>query len=430
MKRRTLLKKSVISKSNLKKIRYLLPSFEPDLPKGKQYIKVCEPDLRGNELEYVNDCVTSEWISSQGTYVNKFEEKFAKFCGVKYAIAVTNGSHALQLALAVLGIGLGDEVIVPTFTMVATANAVTVLGARPVFVDARADTWNIDETKIESAITSKTKAIIVVHIYGHPVEMDTIAKIAKKHNLWVIEDAAEAHGATYKGKKVGSIGDIGCFSFYANKMITTGEGGMVTTNNKRLSELMYKLHNHAFDDEIHFWHQYVGYNFRMTNLQAAVGCAQLERIEHMIQLRKKNATLYKQYLAGVQGIQLPVEKKDVENTYWMFGIVLDESFPLSRDQLRQKLAEQSIETRTFFIPLHLQPIYFDSKYLSAYPVANMLCQRGLYLPSSSTLRPETIEFITSIISSPFPKTKKDTRTKHSLQKKKKLIKDTKQSLFV
>jgi len=399
MRKKQLIKESVISKPNLKKIKQFLPSFEPSLPKGKQYIKVCDPDLRGNESLYIQDCMSSEWISSQGTYVNKFEEKFARFCDVKYATAVTNGTHALQLALVVLGIGPGDEVIVPTFTMVATANVVSHLGAKPVFVDAKPDTYNIDETKIEAAITPKTKAIIVVHIYGHPAEMDEVMRIAKKHNLWVIEDAAEAHGATYKGKKVGSIGDIGCFSFYANKMITTGEGGMVTTNSKTLSKLLYKLHNHAFDDELHFWHQYVGYNFRMTNLQAAIGCAQLERVEEMIALRRRNAKLYIQLLQDTPGIQLPIEKKEVTNTYWMFSILLDDTFPLSRDQLRQKLADHGIETRTFFIPLHLQPIYFDKKKIHAFPVANRLSRYGLYLPSSSTLLPETIEFITSVITS-------------------------------
>lgn len=399
MKKKQIVKKSIISKPTLKRIKQLLPAFEPSLPKGKQYIKVCDPDLRGNESLYIQDCMNSEWISSQGTYVNKFEEKFARFCDVKYATAVTNGTHALQLALATLGIGTGDEVIVPTFTMVATANVVTHLGATPIFVDARADTYNIDETKIESAITPKTKAIIVVHVYGHPAEMDEVMRIAKKHNLWVIEDAAEAHGATYKGRKVGSIGDIGCFSFYANKMITTGEGGMVTTNNKALSELMYKLHNHAFDDELHFWHQYVGYNFRMTNLQAAIGCAQLERVEEMIALRRRNAKLYIKLLQDIPGIRLPIERKEVVNTYWMFNILLDDTFPLSRDHLRQKLADHGIETRTFFIPLHLQPIYFEKKKIQAYPVANTLSRYGLYLPSSSTLLPETVEFITSVITS-------------------------------
>lgn len=405
MEKKRVVKKSTISQSNLKKIKKFLPSFEPSLPQGKQFIKVCDPDLRGNELAYVQDCLSSEWISSQGNYVNKFEEKFARFCDVKYATAVTNGTHALQLALSAIGIGPGDEVIVPTFTMVATANVVTLAGGMPIFVDARADTYNIDETKIEAAITPKTKAIIVVHVYGHPAEMDEISKVAKKHNLWLIEDAAEAHGALYKNRKVGSIGDIGCFSFYANKMITTGEGGMVTTNNKTLSKLLYKLHNHAFDDELHFWHQYIGHNFRMTNLQAAIGCAQVERIEEMIALRRRNAQLYMKLLQDIPGIRLPIEKKEVVNTYWMFNILLDAQFPLSRDQLRGKLAEHGIETRTFFIPLHLQPVYFEKNSIYRFPVANMLSANGLYLPSSSLLKSETIEFIASVIISLSKKSK-------------------------
>ena len=396
MKQRTILEKSVISEKNLKKIKQFIPSFEPHI-ETDNFIPVCSPDLRGNELKYVSDCITSGWISSQGSYIKLFEERFAKFCEVKYTTALTNGSHAIVLALAAIGIKSADEVIVPTFTMIATATAVTFLGAKPVFVDAREDTYNIDETKIEAAITPKTKAIIVVHIYGHPAEMDAILKIAKKYNLWVIEDAAEAHGARYKNKPVGSIGDIGCFSFYANKMMTTGEGGMVTTNNKKLGELMYNLHNHAFDKEIHFWHQYLGYNFRMTNLQAAIGCAQMERAQEMIRARRKNAQLYKNLLKDVPGIKLPTELKGILNTYWMFGILLNRNFPLSRDMLRQKLAEKGIETRTFFIPLHLQPIYFDEKKIYSYPVANNLSKNGLYLPSSSALTKKEIDKICSVI---------------------------------
>lgn len=391
-----ILKKSIISKENFKKIKQFITSSEPHLA-TKNFIPVCSPDLRGSELKYINKCVKSGWISSQGNYIKLFEDKFAKFCGAKYATALTNGSHAVHLALAAIGIKSGDEVIVPTFTMIATANPIAFLGAKPVFVDAREDTYNIDETKIEEAITPKTKAIIVVHIYGHPAEMDTILKIAKKHNLWVIEDAAEAHGAKYKNKPVGSIGDIGCFSFYANKMMTTGEGGMVTTNNKKLGELMYNLHNHAFDEKIHFWHEYFGYNFRMTNLQAAIGYAQLERAEKMIQARRRNAQLYKNLLKDIPGIKLPTELQETFNTYWMFNILLDKNFPLSRDMLRQKLAKKDIETRTFFIPLHLQPIYFNERKIFDYPVANNLSKNGLYLPSSSVLTKKEIEKICSVI---------------------------------
>lgn len=378
-------------------IKQHIPHHEPVLSQKGEVIKVCWPDLSGNELKYVEDCVKTGWVSSMGKYVSLFEQRFAEYCGARYSVSVTNGTHAIHLALAALGIRAGDEVIIPTFTMIATANVVKYLGATPIFVDARPDTWNIDETKIEEAITSKTKAIIVVHIYGHPCEMNTIMEIAKKHKLWVIEDAAEAHGAMYHGHRIGAIGDIGCFSMYANKVITTGEGGIVVTNNPDLHRLMYKLHNHAFDDEIHFWHEYLGYNYRLTNLQAALGCAQVERIDELIGARRRNAQLYMKSLSYTQGIQFPVELPGIFNTYWMFGFVLTDEFPMTRDELRDFLADYGIETRTFFIPMHMQPIYFKKEYMRKFPVADRLCKNGLYLPSSSSLTTEKIEYICSKI---------------------------------
>jgi perosamine synthetase len=386
-----------LAKSDYDYINQFIAQSEPQLPAEKECIKVCEPTLDKDELNYVTDCIKQGWISSMGNYVALFEQRFAEFVGVKHAVSVTNGTHALELALAALGVGPGDEVIVPTFTMIACSNAVRYLGATPVFVDARPDTWNIDETQVEAAITKKTKAIMVVHIYGHPVEMDTIMAIAEKHGIAVIEDAAEAHGALYKGRKIGSIGDIGCFSLYANKVITTGEGGLVVTNNDDIHHLLYKLHNHAFADTIHFWHEYLGYNFRMTNLQAAVGCGQMEKIQKLIDSRRRNAKLYMELLKDVPNIQFPVELPDMSNTYWMFGIVLNEKSVVTRDQMRQLLAEEGIETRTFFIPLHLQPIYYRPEYQGKFPVSERLSQFGFYLPSASHLSSEKIEFICSRI---------------------------------
>ncbi len=396
--KKTLLRQTILAVEDREYISKFIPRTEPKLPQDKELIKVCEPDLKDKELDNVIECVKSGWVSSQGKYVTDLEQRFAEYCGSQYAVSVTNGTHALHLPLAAIDIQPGDEVIIPTFTMIATANAVRYLGGIPVFVDARPDTWCIDETQIEAAITAKTKAIIVVHIYGNMTEMDTVIRIAKKHNLWLIEDAAEAHGAVYKGKKAGSIGDIGSFSFYANKMMTTGEGGIVITNNKELYALMYKLHNHAFADDIHFWHEYLGYNYRMTNLQAAVGCAQLERIDKHVDQRRQNAVLYMTLMKNLPGIQFPVEHNNTQNTYWMFGIVLQKEFPLSRDALREYLAQHGIETRTFFIPMHFQPIYFtDQKTAEKFPVANALCRNGLYLPSASTLSEKQIRFVCSVI---------------------------------
>ncbi|NQU83729.1 MAG: DegT/DnrJ/EryC1/StrS family aminotransferase, partial [Parcubacteria group bacterium] len=276
----------------------ILPSPEPTSRK----ISVCRPTLAGNEAKYVNECIETNWISSIGKNIPKFEEMFAKAVGAKYAIAVTSGTTALHLAIHTLGIGPGDEVIIPTFTMIATANAVKYAGAKFVLVDSEPETWNIDTEKIEEKITEKTKAIILVHTYGHPAEMDKILELAEKYNLWVIEDAAEAHGAVYKGKKAGSIGDVACFSFYANKIITTGEGGMITTNSEELYEKMKSIRCHAFSQERHFWHRYLGFNYRMTNMQAAVGVAQMEKFDEFVDKRIKNARLYNALLKDVKGI--------------------------------------------------------------------------------------------------------------------------------
>ncbi|MDI6737846.1 MAG: DegT/DnrJ/EryC1/StrS family aminotransferase, partial [Nanoarchaeota archaeon] len=247
-------------------------------------IPVCEPCMAGKELEYVSDCIKTNWISSNGRYITQFEDSFSRYCGTKYGIGCSNGTVALHLALAAIGIGPGDEVIIPDFTMIATANAVAYCGATPIPVDSEPRTWNMDVRQIKEKITSKTKAIMPVHIYGHPVDMDPLLKLAKEHNLLVIEDAAEAHGALYKNRKTGSLGDAACFSFYANKLITTGEGGMVVTNNEQIAEKARLLRNHAFGKP-RFVHNEIGFNYRMTNIQAAIGCAQMEKIDEFVDAR-------------------------------------------------------------------------------------------------------------------------------------------------
>lgn len=382
------------------KIEKLLPLPNPRLIKKKDgdIIPVCEPKLAGNEWKYVSKCLRSNWISSAGGFIAKFENAFKRYCSARYALACSSGTAALHLALAALGIKNRDEVIVPTFTMIATANAVTYLGAKPVFVDAEPVTWNIDTAKIEAKITKRTKAIIAVHTYGFPADMDKIMSIAKKHNLFAIEDAAEAHGAEYKGRRVGSIGDVSCFSFYANKIITTGEGGMVTTNNKEIAKRVKILRDHAFSEERHFWHKYLGYNYRMTNLQAAIGLAQIERFKSLVEARIRNARYYNLLLKDVKGIGFPPEAKGIKNVFWMYSILIEDVFGLTRDALRAYLAQRGIETRTFFIPIHLQPIYFEARNRS-FPVALELCRKGIYLPSAATLTKKDIEYVAGCIKS-------------------------------
>lgn len=352
----------------------------------KNRIPVSEPFLNGNEEKYVLECVRSSWISSLGRFIPQFEEGFAKFCGSKHGVAVMNGTVALQLALAALGIREGDEVIVPDLTFVATANAVRYLGAKPVFVDSEMETWNIRTEKIAAAVTKKTKAIIPVHLYGHPCDMDAIMQIAKKHNLFVIEDAAEAHGAEYKGRKAGSIGDIGCFSFYGNKIITTGEGGMCITNDGKLAERMHFLKDHAMRPEKRYWHPEIGFNFRMTNVQAAIGVAQLEQIEKFIAIKRRNAQLYGSLLQKISGLTLQPETPWAKNVYWMHSVLVDEKeFGCSRDELMQKLKAKGIDTRPFFYPMHQLPMYSSGYSDEDFPVATELSRRGINLPSSAKL---------------------------------------------
>jgi perosamine synthetase len=379
-----------------------IPVSELDL--SGRIIPVCEPTLSGIEKEYVLDCLESNWISSAGKYIPAFEEKFAAECGCKYGVACANGTVALHLGLAALGLEPGDEVILPTFTMIATINAVTYTGATPVLIDSEPDTWNMDVEQLAAKITPKTKAIIPVHTYGHPVDMDPLMQLAERHGLFVIEDAAEAHGAEYKGRRAGGLGHAAGFSFYANKIITTGEGGMITTNNAKFASLTQNLRDHAFSSERHFWHKYVGFNYRMTNMQAAVGLAQTEQMSGFIESRRRNAALYTELLKEIPGIVTPPEASWAKNVFWMYSILVEDEFGLTRDGLRTYLARYGIETRTFFIPMHLQPIYFDAFKGQRYPVAEMLCQRGFYLPSASSLTVQQIKYIAGIMQQAYEET--------------------------
>jgi perosamine synthetase len=383
------------------KVRYkTIPDFDEgsDQATRRSIIPVCEPTLAGNELKYVTQAIETNWISSAGSFIRDFEARFAAACNTKYGIACANGTVAMHLALATLGLGPGDEVIIPTFTMIATANAVTYCGATPVLVDMEAGYWQMDVNQVADKITPRTRVIAPVHIYGHPADMDPLLELAQRHGLHVIEDAAEAHGGEYKGRRCGGLGDAAGFSFYGNKIITTGEGGMVTTNNREIARLAWNLRDHAFSRERHFWHKFIGFNYRMTNLQAAVGLAQVEQMENFIASRRRNAAEYTARLQGIPGITSPPQAPWAKNVYWMYGILVnEEAYGMNRDQLRKVLADHGVETRTFFIPMHCQPVYWEQFKGQRYPVAEDLCKRGLYLPSASSLTLAEIEYITGVI---------------------------------
>ncbi len=360
-------------------------------------IPVCVPLLGGKELEYVTNCVNTNWISSKGKYVEEFEKRFSEYCGCKYGITTTSGTTSLHLALASIDLKKSDEVIVPAFTMISSLFSIVYCCAKPVLVDADKETWNMDIQQIEEKVSDRTKAIMPVHIYGHPCDMDPIMKIAKKHGLFVLEDAAEAHGAEYKGKKAGGIGDVGCFSFYANKIITCGEGGMVVTNNEAIARRAKTLRDLSFEEGKGriYLHSEVGYNYRMTNLQAAIGLAQFERINELIEMRRRNAQLYNKFLEDTNGIRLPIEKEWAKNVYWMYSILIEPEFGISRDKLMNELEKKGIETRSFFIPMNKQPVFGKMHLFEGenYPIAEELSKRGLYLPSSSGLKRDEIRHI-------------------------------------
>ncbi len=364
------------------------------------FVPVSRPLLGKNERKYVRDAIDKGDISGlYGDYIKKFEDSFAKFCNTKHGIIANSGTTALHLAIAGLGIGAGDEVLVPSFTMMACFFSVLYQGAKPIPVDSEPDTLNIDPKKIEAKITKKTKAIMVVHIYGHPVDMDPIMAIAKKHNLYVIEDCAEAHGAEYKGRKVGSIGDIGCFSFYSNKIITTGEGGGLTTNNDALAKKIRNLKNLAFGEVDKFMHQDLGFKYQMTNIQAAIGYAQTQKIGKIIKMKRDIAKFYLKELKGVEGIVLPVEKKYAKNVYWMFNILLDGPLKGKRKVFMDELRKKGVDTREDFVPYNQQEVFIKRGLTkkSDCPVINELYQDGLYLPSGTDISKKELKYVAKIV---------------------------------
>jgi perosamine synthetase len=365
------------------------------------FIPVAAPVIGEREIAYVTDAIRSGWVSSIGPYVGRFEQEFARYLGVSQAITVSNGTVGLYLALHSLGIGPGDEVLVPDLTFVATVHAVLQVGATPVLVDVDPDTWCIDPLAVEQAITPRTRAIIPVHLYGHPADMKAILNLAHKHGLFVVEDAAEAHGAEVDQQRVGSLGKVGVFSFYGNKIITTGEGGMVTTNDADLAGRMRYLKDHGMRPEQRYYHTELSFNFRMTNLQAALGLAQLEQIDEFIAKKRDICRWYADALGQIPCLQLPIERPGVRNVFWLFSIVLGEACSLSRTDFGLALKSQGVDWRPFFVPMHQLP------HLSGFrtagrdgehcPISERLGARGLNLPSGCTLDELTVRGIAATV---------------------------------
>lgn len=363
-------------------------------PRPGDFIPVYEPALGQQEETFVLEAVRSGWISSLGQYVTRFEREFAEFCGAAYGVSVCNGTVALHLALHALGIGPGDEVVVPALTFVATANAVRYTGATPVFADVDPQTWTIAPDEVERLLSPRTRAILPVHLYGHPAPMVELTELAARHGLLVVEDAAEAHGAAIQGRRMGTWGQIAAFSFYANKIITTGEGGMLLTGDPALAARCRLLRDHAMPPEQRYWHDEMGFNYRMTNLQAAVGVAQMARIEQFITRKRQIAQQYNRALAGVPGLTLPVELPGYTNVYWMYSLLVDERFPLTRDDLMLALRERHIDSRPFFHPLDTLPPYRQGP---SRPTALRLSGQGINLPSAPSLTDEQVGYICATI---------------------------------
>lgn len=358
-----------------------------------EFVPVNEPLLAGNEKKYLIECIETGWISSEGPFVEKFEQHMASRIGRRHCVAVTNGSCALDLAVASLQIGPGDEVIVPTFTIISCVQAVARAGATPVLVDCDVQTWNMKTSDVAARITSRTRAIMVVHIYGLTVDMDPILELAAKHNLAVIEDAAEVAGQTYKQRACGSFGDISTFSFYANKHVTCGEGGMIATDDVAIAERCRMGRNLGFGRK-RFVHDQLGWNMRMTNLQAAVGLAQLERLDATIARKRRMGARYRQFLTGVPGLQLPPDETPFnQNHYWVYGIVLGDEVPCDAAEAMRRLGENKIGTRPFFWPMHEQPVFRRSGMFEgeAHPNSELIARRGFYLPSGAAVTDAQID---------------------------------------
>ena len=365
-------------------------------------VPVNEPLLNGNEKKYLCECIDTGWISSEGPFVKQFEEKISQMAGRKYGIAVSNGTTALETAVRALGISEGDEVIMPTFTIISCAMAIVKLGAKPILVDCYRDTFNMKVEDIEAKITDKTKAIMIVHLYGLPVLVDEILYIANKHNLAVIEDAAEMHGQTYKGRPCGSFGDVSIFSFYPNKHITTGEGGMVVTNSEEIAEKSRMIRNLCFRKDVRYVHDEISDNYRFTNLQAAVGLAQIERLDEFVAIKRKMGNYYTEQLAGVEGISLPIASTDyAENIYWVYPLVIDEDIDMDNKTMQTKLAEQGVGARTFFWCMHEQPVFVKKRMYDGenYPNAEYIARKGLYIPSGLALTKEQMDYVIDVVKS-------------------------------
>lgn len=360
------------------------------------YIPVADTSFDNAEMANVIDAIKGKAVSGFfGSYIQRFEREFAEFVGCKFGVAVSNGTTAIHLALSTLGIGPGDEVLVSTYTNMATFFPVLYNGAVPIPVDVEQDTWNLAPRLIEERITKRTRAIIVVHIFGHPVDMDPIMDMARRHGLHVIEDCAQAHGALYKGRVVGSIGTIACFSFYANKIITTGEGGMVTTNDSNLAERASLLKSLAYGADERFMHEAVGYNYRMTNIQAALGCAQMQKIEALIAGKRRLASEYTRRLSGLPCLRLPVEREYAKNVYWMYHVVLDQRGAKDRARVMKELRDRGIESRPGFVPYNMQKIFVERGLVKqeSCPVANELARNAFYLPSAPNLSDTDIDYV-------------------------------------
>lgn len=360
-------------------------------------ISIAAPLLGGNELAYVTDCIKTNWISSQGKYVRLFEDLFSEFHHNYPALAVSNGTVALHLALVALGIGESDEVIVPDLTFAASANAVIYTGATPVLVDIDPDSWNIDVDKVEVLITPKTKAIMPVHLYGNPCNMDAIMALAKRYNLFIIEDCAEALGSYYKGQPVGIFGDAATFSFYGNKTITTGEGGMIVFKDKAVAERAAMLRDHGMKKTRRYWHEEVGYNYRLTNLQAAIGVAQFERLEDFVSAKRRIAKAYNEVLSVSNYFQLPTEDLNSVNSYWLYTCLIKPSAPFDRDELMNYLNTMGVETRPVFYPLHIMPPYTEFGRVENLGCSRHISQCGISLPSSVNLTEVEVVYIRNSI---------------------------------
>lgn len=361
-------------------------------------IPLCIPEIKGNEWQYIKDCLDTNWVSSAGSYVDKFEQDFATYVKAEKAVVTVNGTAALELALRSVGIGNGDEVIVSSLTFISPVNTIKYVGAEPVFVDVCRDTYVMDAEKIEKLITSKTKAILPIHIYGHSVDMDKVMELANKYNLYVIEDATESLGSLYKGKPTGTIGHIGCFSFNGNKLITTGAGGMLVTNYEKLAERAKFLSTQTkvVTDNKAFYHPEIGFNYRMPNLLAAMGCAQLESVDEYIKAKRQHASFYNKELKDVKGITLPKEKDWCKNVYWLYSILIEDDYKISRDELIERLRDNGIESRPFFMPVHDMPPYRDCRH-GDMSITNEIAAKGINLPSSVGLTKDEIRNVCKII---------------------------------